>query len=79
MRITINNKLDIAPERAMQLAQNLITRKTLAEGSFDYGLETVGLFDVFSNESIQVWQTNNRKSKKAPISITIEKHTPISF
>lgn len=85
MTIKITDKIGISEELTLLLVQRLINNRRPKEGSYDYGLETHGLFDnIFDMDGInrikspiQVWQSNKRKSSKSPIEITIEKHTPI--
>lgn len=81
MTIKIIDRVGIDEVNSLILAQSLIKNRPPKLGSFDYGLETHGVFGlnlgVELNHPIQVCQTNKRKSASSPIEITIEKHTPI--
>lgn len=81
MNIQVKDFVGLSPEDTLKLVTSLIDNRKPKEGSFDYGLETHGVFEfglgTKSDHPIQVNQTNIRKSNKSPIVIKIEKHIPL--
>jgi hypothetical protein len=76
MNIQIKDHVGLSVEDTLKVVQNMLKNKP-KEGSFDYLLETFGVFDNISKQPIIVRQTNTRKSDKSPIVISIEPHTPL--
>jgi hypothetical protein len=80
MKIQIKDEVGLNEKICLQLATSLIENRQPKEGSFDYGLETFGVFGIPNftlDYPIQVSQTNKRKTGKSPIVITIKRHYPI--
>jgi hypothetical protein len=78
MNITVKDFVGLSAEDNLKLLRSLLDNRKPKEGSFDYGFETHGVFELISNlhldYPIQVYQSNKRKSDKSPIVVTIEKH-----
>lgn len=83
MNIVIKDKVGFNNKDVLSLVDSLFKNRSPKEGSFDYGLETHGVFGVtlisgkILNYPIHVVQTNKRSSHKSPIHIVIERHTPL--
>lgn len=84
MNIQIKDEVGLSATEVSVLVRSLLEKRQPKDGSFDYGLETHGMFEMFGitlgislPHPIQVFQSNKRKSDKSPIIITINRHRPI--
>lgn len=80
MNIKIIDKVGLATGTVVRIADSLLKNRPPEQGSFDYGLETYGVFEFLHDDleyPIQASQTNRRNSDKSPIEITICRHRPI--
>lgn len=79
MNIQVKDFVGVSLEDTFKLVNSLMENRKPAPCTFDYGLETHGVFPsdipLKLDYPIQVSQTNKRKSNKSPIVITIKKHT----
>ncbi len=80
MNIQIKDYVGFNEDEIIQLVHSLITNRKPKDGSFNYGLETHGIFEIYMSDKlphpIKVWQSNKRISSKSPIVIEKKKHNP---
>ena len=81
MNIQVKDLVGLSAEDTIKFVSSLMDNRKPKEGSFDYGLETHGMFEFALGAKleypIQVNQINKRKSSKSPIVIEIKKHIPL--
>jgi hypothetical protein len=82
MNIQVKDNIGFPIEDTIKLVDSLLRERKPKDGSFNYGLETHGMFgfalSIKLDYPIQVYQTNKRTSNKSPIVITISRHYPLA-